>query len=433
MVKSPTYRWATLPTVEAYDIQISDDPSFSYLVDSAYGVTIDSFVSSVILEESRIYYWRVRPYNKCNAGTYSEVFAFHTIALSCSVLGAQDLPKNISGVGLPTVESTINVLNSATIADISIPNLKGEHDRVKDIEVSLLNPDQSKEIILFSEIPCNTATFNLGLSDDAANPVPCPPTNGTYTPNELFEIFEGDDAAGQWTLRLKVTDNFGAGGFLESWSLKLCTDVNLNGPYIVNNELLKVKPGHGRLLSNLFLLSEDDNNAADELVYTLVKDAQHGDLKIGNTSIETGDQFKQSDIDNDNMEYNNSSIDTASTDHFLFTVSDGEGGWIGITQFNIEMDSNAIVDNVIDVENANSMSFFPNPAVNTVQIQFEQSLKQDATLNVYNTAGQLLRTQVLRRGARVYTMDAAMLANGVYFCRLESDTATLAKKLVIQR
>ena len=66
--------------------------------------------------------------------------------------------------------------------------------------------------------------FNFGF-DDGATPgaIPCPPISGEmFIPTEALDAFNGEDAAGDWTLN--IVDAFNQdGGELSQWTLEICT------------------------------------------------------------------------------------------------------------------------------------------------------------------------------------------------------------------
>jgi subtilisin-like proprotein convertase family protein len=74
-----------------------------------------------------------------------------------------------------------------------------------DLQFSLISP-QGTEILFWNQ-PCgNDDNFNINFDDDGGlpnNSWPCPPINGlTYIPDALLSAFDGQQAAGTWTLKV---------------------------------------------------------------------------------------------------------------------------------------------------------------------------------------------------------------------------------------
>jgi len=80
----------------------------------------------------------------------------------------------------------------------------------------------------------------------------------------------------------------------------------------------------------------------------------------------------------------------------------------------------------------NALEVSPNPFVGTVNFAFDNNLGE-ATLEIYNVSGQLIRTdkQVISAGD-TYSFDLTDAARGVYFYTVRSAEGTLEGKVVKQ-
>jgi hypothetical protein len=122
--------------------------------------------------------------------------------------------------------------------------------------------------------------------------------------------------------------------------------------------------------------------------------------------------------------------------HTLFTLpginsitkadlADGAGNTLGVSVFNKPAAGFAI------------QRIVPNPVRNaTADIFFSVPVTGEATLRVYDSAGRLITTLVdgtAQRGLQKATWDARDHSNGVYFCRLENDSRTATKKIVLMK
>ncbi len=77
---------------------------------------------------------------------------------------------------------------------------------------------------------------------------------------------------------------------------------------------------------------------------------------------------------------------------------------------------------------------YPNPFNPTTNISFTIPETGETVLRVYNLQGQeVLRSELgqLNAGAYEFTLDASMLASGVYFYRIESGRYGDSKKMIL--
>jgi hypothetical protein len=72
-------------------------------------------------------------------------------------------------------------------------------------------------------------------------------------------------------------------------------------------------------------------------------------------------------------------------------------------------------------------SVFPNP--NNGQFEISFNLKQEASLEILNSLGELLHRQSIASGESIFMNR---LAPGVYFCRLNCNGSYLAKKILVR-
>ncbi|RMD68203.1 MAG: hypothetical protein D6818_11815, partial [Bacteroidetes bacterium] len=295
----PTFAWTDLPQGDYYDIQIATSPAFdsASIVDEATAVTAATYVPSVTLDGSTIYYWRLRPGNECGYGAWTGVAAFATVTQSCTSYTSEDTPINISAAGLPTVVSEIGVSQTGVIDDVNVLNVKGTHDAVRHIEVRIVSPLDSAVVLMHKDCG-NTQVFDVGFDDEAPNPLNCPPSDGQlYQPKEPLAKLDGQEIQGNWRLEVEVLDNFGNGGQLESWTVEFCGAIQPKSPYLVKNDTLRVPPGGVREVNSFTLVAEDEDTPHSELTYTVVTDVRHGTLYRDGQPLGVGGTFTQSDVD----------------------------------------------------------------------------------------------------------------------------------------
>ena len=429
----PTFTWVASPNANAYDIEIATSPTFeaSTMIDQASNIVGTSYAPATLLEKGTPHFWRVRPVNECGAGDFENSHAFHTETLSCANFSSNNVPVFIPSAGTPTIESELTLNQGGAISDLNVTNMRGQHNLVKHLDFFLVSPEGT-EVLLMSDKCGNTQLFDLGFDDQAPTGVPCPPNDGqVHTPDSSLSLFNNENSEGTWRLKMVVNDNFGEGGALQEWGLQICSSVSLSAPFLVNNEKLAVKPGEGNPIYNDLLLSEDNDNTAEELIYTIVSNTTSGTVYLRNSPIGLGDEFTQSDIDNGDLRYAHNG-NTAMTDAFQFTVRDGEGGWFGAPLFEIEIDENATTG-TSELEAARQIRVYPNPAQQELNIVFLDNQRGELQLSLIDIQGRELIRQEAARSLNQLQLNISSLPVGIYFLRVQSDAASVTKKVTIQR
>jgi VCBS repeat-containing protein len=173
-----------------------------------------------------------------------------------------------------------------------------------------------------------------------------------------------------------------------------------DSPTIQNNTGLTVAEGstNNTITSTMLLVNDVDNTAA-QIVFTIGTAPVNGTLKKLGVAQAAGGTFTQDDINNNRITYDHDGTNTTS-DSFTFTVSDGAGGTIGLTTFNItitavndapsitaggtlnytENDPATVIDNTITVNDGDSTTL----ASATIQITGNYANGQDV-LSFANT------------------------------------------------
>jgi hypothetical protein len=81
-------------------------------------------------------------------------------------------------------------------------------------------------------------------------------------------------------------------------------------------------------------------------------------------------------------------------------------------------------------------SIYPNPFNAESEIQFSLPTRQHASLKIYNTAGRVVETlldETLAAGQYTLNFNGRELASGLYIVRLNTPSATAARKLILLR
>jgi Metallo-peptidase family M12B Reprolysin-like/Cadherin-like/Secretion system C-terminal sorting domain/Proprotein convertase P-domain len=432
--KLPNFYWTTAPDAYTYDIEIATSPAFgATIVDKKSDIVGGNYQPSVQLQDNALYFWRVRAMNECTTGAFSQIMAFHTASLTCLSYDSKNA-SIISASGTPIVNNLIQVAETGIVSDVNVLQVKGTYNALPNLDVTVIAPS-GKEVTLFSGV-CfsNTTLFNAGFDDDAPNKLDCDKNNiygntpTTLKPLKSLSDFVGEKTEGAWKLRLKVLKPDG-GGTLELWKLQLCSSLALNPPKLVKNDSLPVRTGGGQYVSNNFLNTTDPNNSAEQLTFTLVNVPQYGTLYLNGTPLKTGDNFKQSDINNSLVLYRHNNSNT-KTDNFTFVVRDGEGGWIGVPQFNFKIGA-TFVSGLADGD-ASKLLLYPNPVTDIISVELLEPVAGKLEASILNLQGQILYNQQVTNKDKFF-MDAKGLPEGIYFVRLVSEKSQYVKKIVVQK
>ena len=95
VVYHPRFSWTAVPTADAYKIQISDDTSFTNIVDEdEVHAVIHRYVCDKVLPAG-IYYWRVAEVIGVQAMTWSASETFTIIAPTDLILGSERESKSM--------------------------------------------------------------------------------------------------------------------------------------------------------------------------------------------------------------------------------------------------------------------------------------------------------------------------------------------------
>jgi len=226
-IQSPTgpianFQWEGI--AENYDLQISEDLSFTNPIVNEKELS-ERIYSTTILNTNHEYFWRVRGSNLCGLGTWTEAVLFRTSSLNCNNTIADDLMIELPAEGTDTFISTIDIMESGLINQINVPVIEGTHSWSGDLSFTLISP-LGTEVVLADAL-CSSeafADFSIGFSNDGPDhkSIPCPFTDGKfYQPKESLSAFEGEEAMGQWTLKIIDQVNFDGGQF-DKWVLQIC-------------------------------------------------------------------------------------------------------------------------------------------------------------------------------------------------------------------
>jgi len=152
----------------------------------------------------------------------------------CDTYTSTDVPKQISSIGTPTIHSTVDVSDNGGIVDVDVVHLDGYHEEITDLLFELTSPAGTAVQIFDPPCPGSygvpfSTNIDVTLNDEATRPFTqdyCDYLGAglTFQPDDPLSAFDGEIAAGTWTLT--VHDNLGYhGGHLDGWGLQVCTGI----------------------------------------------------------------------------------------------------------------------------------------------------------------------------------------------------------------
>lgn len=422
---SSPFSWNPLPFANSYSIEISENPGFSPIVQSATGLLSPSYSPLPALNPNTIYYWRVKAdQSDCGPGPWSPVFSFQTELLQCAVYMSIDTPVFISNQGTPTVYSQLQITQNILLSDVNVVDFSGVHTWMSDMNFRLISPN-GDSIPLFGNICGSDDDWDLSFDDAATNgAIPCPPTSGlSYQPLSPLSVLNGSNAMGTWFMEA-FDDTNQDGGYLQSWGLELCgpplnnaiPSLALVGASISQGDTLLISDAH---------LDGDCSPTSNVLEYTLTALPSHGQLLLNGIPLAVGDSFSQSDIDNNLLTYVHNG-QNANPDQFEFIVYCPAGGYTGGLVFPIG------VSPVVGLVAPHIQRFdvYPNPSSSVVKLRFEGSSSALYQLQMVDLMGRIVLEKSVFSGENV--IDHSGLGAGLYHCRLLREGRMVGeKKLVV--
>ena len=429
---STVFSWTTLDNAEAYEIEIASSPTFEEsILESALDIQDTFYQHSTLFPANELFFWRIRPSNTCGPGEFVEARTFHTASINCLAF-KNESRVNISGTGLPTVESSIEVSEDGIISDLNIPFIKANYQPVNSLRISLISPAET-EVILFDQNCGATVNLRMGFDDDAPNAIVCPPDDGiVFQPINPLSAFIGENTKGTWTLRVTVArSGFGASGAIEEWGLEFCAKNQAINPVLVNNDTFFVPPGLENVLTPDVLIASDEDNSSFDLVYTIVKKPLKGVLYAYGIPLEVGSQFTQRAIETFDIVYQHSGDETEA-DEFTFVIEDGSGGFLPVNRVPISINLDAVVSVPVIQKQASTLSLFPNPSQGTLYIKDQWPAFSELQIRIFSTQGQLMR-QEKRIASELIELSLGELPSGMYLMSVQSETGISSKLFHVSR
>ncbi len=155
------------------------------------------------------------------------------VPTTCTTYSSADTPINMPN-GTSTISSDIAVSGSGAIQDVNV-SVDMPHVWVGDLKFTVSKGATSALIIDQPGAPastygCSGDDILATLDDAAALPVEgqcggsAPTINGTFSPNNPLNVFNGQSGNGTWTLTVEDTYTSADAGSLSGWSVEVCVE-----------------------------------------------------------------------------------------------------------------------------------------------------------------------------------------------------------------
>lgn len=102
------------------------------------------------------------------------------------------------------------------------------------------------------------------------------------------------------------------------------------------------------------------------------------------------------------------------------------------TWFNAQPVCNPSVVNRAEPVLAAEVNIYPNPTQDQVFVDFDEPLKREMQLQIFDQLGRLVHSQSLMSGSSKLTVSTSSLADGVYLMKFQSEKEGFAHKLVVR-
>ncbi|MBK6363022.1 MAG: T9SS type A sorting domain-containing protein [Saprospiraceae bacterium] len=115
---------------------------------------------------------------------------------------------------------------------------------------------------------------------------------------------------------------------------------------------------------------------------------------------------------------------TDPVDNFLFTIDDGQGGWIPVSAFNIIIDQSTSSE---DIGILSSIKLFPNPTSDMLTVFVDKAVTETMYITILDVTGKLVYQSEFRQKLE---LDLSDNVNGVYIVRVQMGDKVVLQKLI---
>jgi subtilisin-like proprotein convertase family protein len=426
LATSANLTWEEDVNAENYVVEVSTEVTFNTLFWSE--TTENTFVNVTDLNSQTVYYWRVKPSNRCGEATTFSVSNFQTGIFNC---GLQFTATDFSDAFIDNVANSvatipINVSGGITIADINV-SVDISHSWVQDMSIYLIGPPEigSPSITLFEE-PCGGEDDIIATIDDSGSTLNCgsnPAISGIIKPNQPLSDLNGLLADGIWTLY--VIDKYNNdGGVINAVSLSFCNSTSIeNNLSFSNNGIITEINTTKIILTNEINASTPLETSINQ-AYTLIELPSLGVLKKETVNLVVGDSFTQEDVNLNKISYTNSLTEEA-TDSFMVNIENASSGWLPNVVIPITIQGNL---SLIENDSVQAL-IYPNPSNGKVTVSWSENI--ETTIDLFDLQGRSILSKKINSSN--IELDINQFSEGIYLISVRNEKVKILKKIILKK
>jgi hypothetical protein len=157
-------------------------------------------------------------------------------------------------------------------------------------------------------------------------------------------------------------------------------------------------------------------------IYLSFQDANNNEIYAYNSALSSNNQWQQFSVDL-------SSVASQSITRFIMFIDQGVVNWDTYFLDDFNLSSTPLLFN--EINESNLISVFPQPAKNSLNIQVKLNNNEINTLDLYNSQGKILLSNVLNKNSENINLDVSQFKSGIYFIKVHSKNNLYTKKVQI--
>ena len=157
-------------------------------------------------------------------------------------------------------------------------------------------------------------------------------------------------------------------------------------------------------------------------IYVSFQDDNNNQIYAYNSALSSNNQWQQFSVDL-------SSVASQSITRFVMFIDQGVVNWDLYFLDDFNLSSTPLLIN--EINESNLISVFPQPAKNSLNIQVKLNNNEINTLDLYNSQGKILSSNVLNKNDENINLDVSQFKSGIYFIKVHSKNNLYTKKVQI--
>ena len=159
-------------------------------------------------------------------------------------------------------------------------------------------------------------------------------------------------------------------------------------------------------------------------IYVSFQDDNNNEIYAYNSALSSNNQWQQFSVDL-------SSVASQSITRFVMFIDQGVVNWDLYFLDDFNLSSTPLLTN--EINESNLINVFPQPAKNSLSIQVKLNNSEISTLDLYNSQGKILSSNVLNKNDENINLDVSQFKSGIYFIKVHSKNNLYTKKVQIIR